>query len=182
MWLIWLILVGALYAVFHFVWEGILAPSQRMMKRFDLFKMRDDLRSLKLEHPEMTDEAYRLVEDAIHTGVKMLYFVDVFFLLKIEAHMRNDPELKERVTKRRAIVKNDPMAEELDGVMDRLRTAMQRAAVLNSGGWLLYLIPIAAVCLLFKGLVSSIMTLLYVPQFELNKMLPEESERELMPA
>ena len=96
--------------------------------------------------------------------------------------MRNDPELKERVTKRRAIVKNDPMAEELDGVMDRLRTAMQRAAVLNSGGWLLYLIPIAAVCLLFKGLVSSIMTLLYVPQFELNKMLPEESERELMPA
>ena len=52
------ILVLLALAVFHFVYESILAPSLRLSLRFRLFALRDEARQLKIECVDSLNDAH----------------------------------------------------------------------------------------------------------------------------
>jgi len=65
------IIVLAGLAVYHFVYEGILAPSFRLKLRFELFELRDELRKLKISHAEDLRDEIDLIQTEtlpIHEG------------------------------------------------------------------------------------------------------------------
>jgi len=104
--MILIFLILGLYALLHFILESIVAPSVRFNIRLDLFAMRDKLRLLKINDPEIGDEVFGVLQDGINGAIKYLYDIDIPFLLHCDVLVNRDPQLKESVEKRRAAVMN----------------------------------------------------------------------------
>jgi hypothetical protein len=170
MWFLFFV-IACLYCLLHFVWESILAPSLRLNLRFELFALRDKLRNLKLSQPNLTDEAFRSVEDGIHSSLRILYDIDIPLLLHCDALVKKDIKLQERIAKRRALVV-EANCPELNEIIVSVRKKVEAAACFNSGGWFLYLVPIAFVVFCFRRMFSPIVSLLYIPQSELERFVP----------
>ena len=178
--LVFIFLIGCLYALLHFIWEGILAPSLRQSIRIDLFCLRDKLRRLKINNPELSGEAFSTVQDGLNSAIQHLNGIDVPFLVYCDSLVRRDQKLKECVEKRKHIVisANSP---ELLAIASQIRAKVENAARINSGGLYLYLIPIFAGYLCIKWTCSPIFTMLYMPNWQLEKIMPE-SDMEMSPA
>src|SRR5437773_1088798 len=136
-----LFLIGCLYALLHFIWESILATSIRFNVRLELFALRDRLRRMKITNPEIPDDAFHVIQDGLNGGIKHLYDIDVQVLVQCDLLSRNDPEIKARVEKRRAAVESANSKELLE-IARLLRKLMEKSAIVNNGGWLLYIIPV----------------------------------------
>jgi len=168
------------YALIHFIFESILAPSIRLNLRFDLFSLRDKLRRLKAENPELSDEAFSVVQDGLNGTLKYLYEIDVPVLLHCDSQVKADPILRERMEKRREIVKQ-ANSEELISIVKQLRKKVESAAIINSGGWLFYVVPMAVLFLVCKTVFKAIFSFVYLTNHELGKIMPEK-DLELSPA
>jgi hypothetical protein len=170
-------LVSGVYALLHFVWQSIISPSIRLEIRFRIFALRDELRRLKLEDQNLSSEAFRTVEDGLNSALQILYEIDIPILIHCDARANTDPQLKEHVQKRMAIIK-DANSIELEKIVAHLRKNIERAALVNSGGWILYVLPPMLMVLCFKRLCSPIFSVIYMNRAEINKIFPE-SEKDM---
>jgi len=170
-----LVLVAGFYAVLHFVWESIIAPSVRLGIRFELFALRDRLRRLKIMQNGLTDGAYHSVEDGIHSALHILYDIDLPLLKLLENAIRKDEKLQERIRKRQALVA-DSGCDELNEIMRAVQKIVEKTAVINSGGWLvLYIVPLMPLAIFCHKVFSPIANILYAPKSEVDRLLPESS-------
>ena len=173
-------LIFSVYVLLHFIFESIVAPSVRFNLRLDLFQLRDKARALRIMNPEIGDEAFNAVQDGLNGAIKYLYDIDVPLLIHCDRMVERDPQLKARVEKRRAIVMAVNSAELIE-IFSQLRKKVESAAMINNGGWLLYLIPIAIGMVILKRVCTPIFSVLYLSSHELERIFPPK-EIELAPA
>ena len=101
----YIILVVMALAVWHLVYEAILLPSFRLSLRFRLFKLRDELRWLRVRHPtEVPEEVFQLLQGRVNTGLKLLPFMDIPMLRLVYETVHTDRQLKERIEERDRII------------------------------------------------------------------------------
>jgi hypothetical protein len=179
--LAFLVIVAGLYCVLHFIWESIIAPSVRLTIRFELFALRDRLRSLKIAQKELTDDAFHSVEDGIHSALHVLYDIDLPLLLHIKSAINKDDKLQERIKRRQAVV-SESGCDELHEIMNKVQAIVEKTAVINTGWLILYIFPIGFVAIFCRrSFLSPIAKLLYAPKSEVGRLVPESSV-ELCPA
>lgn len=128
--------------VFHFIYEGILAPSLRFELRMQLFKTRDEIRYLKLQYPEEFDgELYDFIQDGLNKQLKLLPNINIVGLVHAFQRVKNNPELEQAYRALEAKVNECSV----DGVKQLYEEGMPRifglAFIANSGGWIVYAIP-----------------------------------------
>jgi|ERR1035441_4210233 hypothetical protein len=169
-------LFACVYALLHFIWEGILAPSLRHNIRLDLFALRDNLRRLKINNPELPNDAFNTVQDGLNGAIKHLSDIDIPLLVYCDSIVKRDAKLKEVVEKRRDVVLS-ANSKELIEIAGQIRQKIEHASRINSGGWYLYIIPAAAGFLCLKSVCSPIFTILYIPNWQLEKIMPERETR-----
>jgi hypothetical protein len=168
-------LASGVFALLHFVWQGIVAPSMRLELRFRIFALRDKLRRLKLADQPLNDEAFTTAEDALIAALRVLYEIDIPLLVHCDSLVAADQKFKEQVQKRMEIIKCSNSSE-LEDIMNDLRKQVERAAVINSGGWILYVLPPVFMFLFFKRLFSPIFSVIYMNRAQINKIVPEREE------
>ena len=173
-------LIFSLYALLHFIFESIVAPSVRFNLRLDLFALRDKARRLSIINPEVGDQAFNAVQDGLNGAIKYLYEIDIPILLYCDAMVKRDPQLKERVEKRRAMVAAT-QCDELIEISRQLRRKVETAAFMNNGGWLFYVIPVVIVAGALRWVCTPIFSILYLSNHELEGIFPQK-EPELAPA
>jgi hypothetical protein len=110
----------------------------------------------------------------------VLYEIDIPLLTHCDSYIAKDPQLKGRVDKRRAILEK-ANSKELNALTFRMRKKLEHAAVVNSGSWFLYIVPIAIVGSLFKWVCAPAMNIIFVSRSELQKIAPAR-ELEVSPA
>ncbi len=160
---------------YHFVWEAILAPSFRLGLRFELFRLRDELRWLHHKDPDdCTEEIFRCIQGSINNGIRLLPKTDFALLRSVDRAIAEDSGLKKRIEKRRELIEAciNPEIREFER---RISSVTRRALVVNTGGWIIYLIPVvlAAVCFGWvKRFVGKLRDALLVPEKELNRISP----------
>ena len=156
----------------HFVYEGILAPSFRARLRHEFFKLRDDLRDLKLVHQnELNDELFRDLQEDINGAVVRLNQIDFGFLKKLNDAYERDQNLQNRAAKRNAMFDACPL-DQVKQIRTRFFRLLDLALLINSGGWFPYLVPIA-LCLVFAGTAKSAVKKVFsLPESDLNRIAP----------
>ncbi len=155
---------------YHFIYEGILAPSLRLKLRFDLFKIRDRLRNLKHEDSDVcSDEVFAYLQDSINNGLRMLHKTDLIRLVSIDAKIEKNPVLQKQIQRRRealcAVI--DPDVQEC---MKDLNYVARTALLVNSGGWYIYLVPIALIWSAFDRIKEEVRELLAMPEAQFEKV------------
>jgi hypothetical protein len=143
-------------AAYHFIYEGILAPSFRLELRFELFRLRDEVRQLKIESSDaLLDKHFNYLQDSINALISFLYKFDFATLLLAEAESRRNPAFKKRVEERARIL-DDCNIQRARDIRKKSLVIAAKALVINSGACILYLIPIALVLSGYSAIKSRI--------------------------
>lgn len=167
-----LIIAIAFLALFHFLYDGIILPSIRQHLRNRLFALRDKLRLEYINGIDKQDiEAFNLTHEAINNFVNRLPMLTISVYAEIEVAIKNDHKLKEKVNKRRAILENckSPKIKEVNESINKI---LFDAFIANSGGWMIYLIPMAVLLTIWRKLATNCKELVVVPHREIGKIMP----------
>jgi hypothetical protein len=130
-------------AVFHFVYESILAPSFRLELGFQLFNLRDEVRTLKIEcQSSLNDNHFDYLQDSINALISELYRFDAATIALAEQESRRDPEFKKRAEERSRVL-DDCNIPDARRIRNKSLEIATKAVFVNSGANGLYLVPIA---------------------------------------
>jgi hypothetical protein len=130
-------------AIFHFVYESILAPSFRLALRFQLFELRDAVRALKIEYQgSLNDEHFDYLQDSINALICGLYRFDAATMALTEHESRRDPGFKKRAEERSRALDACSIPE-ARRIRNKSLEIATKALLVNSGASGLYLVPMA---------------------------------------
>ena len=140
-----LIVVLAMVALGHFLYEGIVAPTLRTKLKHEMFQLRDELRSVHLERDDgCPQEAFNIAHNGINQYVHRLHWVTISFVT--EFNRMNSSSKKAEVDRRRRVVETCEV-KELSDIVARGNKVVERALFVNSGAVFAYctvlLVPLA---------------------------------------
>lgn len=160
-----------LFALWHFVYQGILLPNSRLSLRYRLFEIRDKLLSIELEHGK--DEASLMIIDSINVSLKYMHSFNIYDLVSNINTINNDEKLKKSFLKRQEVIINS--RKEIQEVISELVKINSTTLVFNAGGWLPFLILIFPI-IYIKGLYSKFNSLIsnisLIKEDELRLVMP----------
>lgn len=134
----------------HFVYEGILAPSLRLQCRFRLFELRDQLRAEREENgADFPDEVFLILDDMINVQLGSPVELTPSNLIFFRRALKNDPDLRAFIDERMRIVDNCPI-DYVTSFRKRLTTLHTAVLGINVGGWAFYIIPLLVCWLLAR--------------------------------
>jgi len=173
-----IIIFGAL-VIWHLVWDGIIAPSERFRLRYELFALRDRLISLDIDEP-MDTELFDHLHGAVNNAISVLPNITFSALYRAVIRLHRDEALQKRIRRRRELL--DACDHDVVREIDRELTQNMRIALgLNTGGWLPYIVPFAIVMVCFKRITAFIHDIIAAPVGELGKLFPDIEQRTLNP-
>lgn len=173
----WIFFGLALLATWHFVYEGILAPSLRMSLRYRIFELRDQLRT---EMYSDDSEASTILQSQMNTSLQVLSEISISDAYQVRKYIRANPNAQEEARRRMVIVENSANPK-LKKLADQLSSIIIRAFVVNTGGWIVYVVPLALSWILLKKLRNGVRVLLNLPEMALQSIF-SNSARSLRPA
>ncbi|MEO7796391.1 MAG: hypothetical protein ABIY47_01555 [Opitutaceae bacterium] len=157
-------------AAWHFVYEGILAPSYRLKIRFKLFALRDRLRTLRMENPAQCGlVAFEILDESICWQMEHQHELTMPLVRASNKRYYSDPEFAKQVNERVAEL-NECRLNEYIEIRRGAGELFQDAAYSNSGGWLIFAVPTAFTFVFASKMAEVSGRLLGAPKSELNRM------------
>lgn len=167
-----LLTIGLIIAAWHFVYEGIIAPSIRMHLRNKLFALRDELRAAKAVGIAREDEqAFWFVHDGINNFLNRLPGLTMERTRRLRSAYESDSKLRDTLKAHldKVLSAEDPV---IRSVFDRTNEVIRIAFVTNAGGWFIYIVPLACSILLMGSLTKAAKWVLLAPTSAIERLIP----------
>jgi|GEM_PF-1879402 len=133
-----LIIVLAILSLYHFVYEGIIAPSERANLRYDFFALRDRLRMTKIEYGKRLDDSiFNDMELSINKAIKILPIFNLYFIYKGYLAQKTHLHLLTEIAKKNHAIKTCEV-KEVQEIHNQANKLIAKAFLINTGGWMLY--------------------------------------------
>lgn len=172
----YLVLGLILLSIIHLIYESVIAPSLRLKLRFDLFALRDEVRSLKVEHGDMLrDRHFKYLEDSINSTILMLPRFELSVIRKINEELKKDKELDARVQERMRVL-DDCNISRIAEIRKKSLDLANKSFVINSGMLFMYLLPFA----LLRVIENRIRSAVSMSNADLKKIAPNLDSAEIL--
>ena len=153
-------------AFYHFIYESILLPSFRLNIRFRLFKLRDELRNLKIEDHDIDEFMYDHLEVSINDKIRLLH--------TFSKDLKNNKSLAKKVSELTKRLE-ECQSEKMQRIRYKIMKYTTLALAVNSGGWFIYMIPIILGILLWNSIKALIKSTVFIPQKQIKQYEKEVS-------
>lgn len=160
--------------VFHFVYEGIIAPSWRFEQRMKLFAIRDEIRLLKIDLGEaFDDEVYDHLQEGMNKQIALLHNINISGVISAIRLVTGNRELTRKLEEIESRVRNSEIARVKELYNKTLPMSFASALGINSGGWIFYAVP------LFVFMVITSVAMVKIVRF-VNKLteVPDDKLKE----
>ncbi|MFY3630858.1 hypothetical protein ACOTFH_29860 [Achromobacter xylosoxidans] len=167
-----LLTIALLLSVWHFLYEGIIAPSIRMRLRNRLFALRDELRRAHAKGISKNDEeAFWFVHDGINNFLNRLPSLTIEKTSRLRTRYRTDARIRTIITEHAEKVASlqDPV---IRSVFERTNDVIRDAMMTNAGGWFIYIVPLAFVVVLTSSITRKAKSILLTPKREIERLMP----------
>ena len=162
-------------AILHLIYESIIAPSLRLKLSFDLFKLRDDARSLIIKNEKQLDgHHFEYLQDSINILLKSLHNFDIILLALAMIEINKNTALKERIDKRIKTFDDCKLPEAME-IRKKTFDVADKALLINNGGWFVYLIPIVLAIVFYKTVTVYVKEIYSLSESDFNKVSPEKA-------
>lgn len=141
----YIIIFITLFALLHFGYEGIVAPILKLKYRHKLFTLRDKLHNIKLQDNENSD-VIELIESGVEGFLDRMDELTFSQLSRAKKIYEEDKEAHSKIMQIESTISNCKN-EELKMIDKQLMRIAKKILMINSGGWLFYIIPIALVAI-----------------------------------
>ncbi|MGO8704848.1 MAG: hypothetical protein ACLQVA_13620 [Candidatus Brocadiia bacterium] len=171
-----MIIILAVLAFSHFVYEALVAPTIRTRLRFELFRLRDELRWVRLTKRDQLDEnVFRDLENGLNTAIRNIDRIDMPLLLTLEKAFETDEEFRHIVEARIELLSQCKLPE-VKMISSRQRGIIKGVALTNSlMGTLLLIVPVTMVirgARTIAGIFRAVKMIASVSPRELDPFLP----------
>lgn len=158
----WMVFFLVLATMFHFIYEGIVAPSLRMHLRYKLFALRDELREM-LANSEVPVDVYQAFQTQLNTAISTMPNLHLSSLFQSYRAFRADPELSKEMEDERALMRacQNERFKEMQSRFSRISTAV---LLTNSAGFLMWVVPAVYVAVCFGKIKRLTLKTLQLPQ------------------
>lgn len=155
-------------ALWHFLYEGILAPSRRFKVRLELFSLRDDIRTRLVDDCDAAnDPAFLKIHDSINTAISLCSSISPGLFVEVQRALDSDPELRAEIEQRQVEIDACPIRGASD-FRKNLSKQVHNALMANIGGWSILVIPPIIAFVAAKQAWVEICKLIVIPESELR--------------
>lgn len=160
-------------ATFHFVYDGIVAPSIRLHLRNRLFALRDELRAIHAAGVSREDHnAFWYVHEGINGLLNRLPGLTMSNRAAVRRAYETDAALRTIVKAREEMLDNCRDAR-IKKVFERSSAVVEMAFLANAGGWAVYVVPVAFCALTIGSLRKLASEIVLTPQSDANRLIPK---------
>jgi len=126
--------------IWHIFYESILAPALRNNLKYKFFEIRDQLRLLKIDGLSKSDEeVYDLLDQSICHLIHSMSFLNIVNYLQLRRELINNKEFNIESGKIKSIINNSEN-ENLKIIDEKIARHGGSIFMINSGGWIIYLL------------------------------------------
>jgi hypothetical protein len=166
----YLILAMAFFAILHFVYESIIAPTLRAKSRSGLLSLRAELNEMvKTEPGFATSKAYHHLSDSLDAILKNIYTMEILTFVRMLQKVKDDPNLRKRLAERSAVLDGLP-AGRIKVIRDGSISIAIRSLRYNGYGWSFYVVPMVAAGACLTFLRDRIKSMLLLTYSEINRL------------
>lgn len=161
----YLLIVLVFLSLFHLLYESVILPSIRMYIRDELFKLRDEIRNLKITGIDKSEEkAFWFVHDGINNFLTKIPNITIYSLFLVRNKKKKDPTFFKEADERIRIVKACKN-ESIKRIFEKANRIVGRALLANMGAWFFYLVPIAIIIISMSMISKIISELIIAPPY-----------------
>lgn len=124
-------------AIWHFVYQAIVLPDQRMFIRDELFALRD--KAIKYEIDKSSNQASRVLINAINSAIRNMHHYNVIELSRHKRELDSDETFQKSMKERIELIQSSD--EELQEISLDLSKLVLIILGLNIGGWFPLIAP-----------------------------------------
>ncbi len=131
-----------LFAIFHFIIDGIVAPSEHMISRQKLLEIAAEIKANKTNLSHDDKSVANTLFRSANTLIAHMPRYNILNLSKFIYHLKENPELAERARKRSETLNacdNEFLLSKKKGI----EREADRVIAWNSMSWMLFIVPIA---------------------------------------
>ena len=139
-----LIIAFGSLAILHFLYESCVLPELRSHLKFRLFKVRDDMRYLRLCNKVEDARSYALLQEGLNNALVNVEHADLMLLSEVREQLK-DPATRKVIQHRLEILKACE-DEELISIRQKMRKVTCYSFIAGALGAIVYLIPVV-ICL-----------------------------------
>lgn len=131
-----------IFSLIYFLLESAILPNERLKLRYRLFQLRDELRWKVINEPNsLKDEEFKILSSAINSTIGNMGQIVPSMLWKAHRAYETDDKFRKAVQHRKGVI-NNSSNDFVKGMNENVRGLMLMALGINSGGWMLFIIPI----------------------------------------
>lgn len=169
------IIIAFSMAIWHFTYESLIAPNLRLKMRHDLFIERDKLYNIKIS--EDTKAVDKAAIDIIDQNIKFMKVrmseITIHSLMQFKKLYESDEKLRSKIDNIELKISSSENSDikSIDKKLNRIAT---NALLINSGGWLVYLLPFAILKAMLSDLINGIKQIsreiTIIPNYQFDNM------------
>lgn len=159
-------------ALWHFVYEGIIAPSIRLSLRNKLFSIRDSIRQVSVDGLSDSDEkAFWFVHDGINNFINRLPYLTINGTASLALECERDQSLRKLLNEHIDAVMSSS-DKRISQAFKDTNVVIEHAFLANMGGWFIYVLPIAFVMTVASKLSRFCEKLVVAPTSFIERISP----------
>lgn len=168
-----LIYAALILSIWHFVYEGIVAPAIRLGLRNRLFAIRDELRLAQFEVLSKSDErAFSFVHNGINNFLNRLPNMTLTAVSGVRKEIAGNASFRQSLNDHVNAVMNADNQRIRNAFM-QANTVMELAFLTNMGGWFIYIVPAAMIIGGLKRLSKLTSEIFMAPAREVDRLFPK---------
>lgn len=158
-------------ALWHYIYEAILAPSLRLRLKHRLFALRDQLRMIQIERDsQVMQEDIAILHDGLNYYMSRLDRVTPSLVVRSHRRMQANPAMRKAVEKRAMIVASS-RDQRIHRISDDIDQVLSRVLLVNAGGWGMYILPLVIAWRAYARLQRRVADLFMTPEKSMNAMM-----------
>lgn len=169
-------IIFVLMALLHLIYESILVPSLRLRFRFRMFALRDELRKLKAENEDVSNELFDYLQDSINIQIKFLHQLDIKTMLWAYKSVNDDELLHEEVESRWALIESCDR-EEIREIASEIYSSAAILFLINNGALFFYGLPVVLAILFYQRLKLILRNFLSIPTTAIKEVVPLDNRQ-----
>jgi len=159
-----LIAFGVL-AFVHWIYEDVVAPSLRDWLRYQFFELRDELRMLiSRGDAGISEDLGHFLQGSLNNTLKHMHILDLSFVLKARKIAKGT--VNSTIAAKEALL-TQCENEQIQSMRKRQLDLIGYALMINSGGWIIYLVPVLVLPFVFEQVKQETKQMLYMPEQEM---------------
>lgn len=128
-------------AIWHFFYESVVANSLRHGLRYKFFKLRDELRNVRIDNDlsKKDKQIYDILDNSICQMINSMSFISIGNYYRLKKEIDRNIKVKSDIENVKNLIETANNIE-LKRINEEIGLIGGRALVINNGGWTIYLI------------------------------------------